>query len=360
MFPEKYSPKSSASLFNTAAVNELKKFMVGWKKGKALVVHGPTGSGKSVSIKLVAGELGYEVVEIHADDERNVKGLLASSLEGGLFHRKKILLLEDVETMQMRGIADLVKTSNNPVICTVNDAYSLSSSVRKVFKLVKFEKIGERELVAFAEKLCKDELISFKSRDIEQLVKTCNGDIRSLLIDLEILRLGKHEGYRDVEDNVFSTLRTIFKSMSIENSKIALNNSEKNMEDLFRWIENNVTEEYTDIETIAIALNYLSKADIFRSRIIRRQSWSLEKYFSGLSVYGTSLAKSRPSVRFASYKPPFFFGRSGVGLEKLASALHVSKKQAATYIPIVKMLLGRNSTICEDLGMDDSEVNAIL
>ncbi len=361
MLLEKYYPKSSKELFNVTSVNEVKKFLAGWKKGKALLLHGPVGSGKSVSVKLIARELGYEIVESHADEERNVKNFLAFSGESGVFARKKILLLEGIETLAMRGVADLVKTSSHPVICTINDAYSLSPSVRSVFRLVKFDRIKEAEIVRFIENLCREEKISIQRRDMEQLAKTCNGDIRSLLIDLEMLKLGfRHGGFRDVEDNVFSTLRIIFKSMRIENSRIALRNSEKSVEDLFRWIESNITEEYTDIETIAMALNYLSKADVFRSRIIKRQSWSLEKYFAGLSVYGTSLAKTKPSLRFVSYKPPLYFAGSDKALGKLASALHVSRKQAVAYIPIIRMLAKNSSRLCEELGMGDGEIDAVI
>jgi len=360
MLLEKYSPKATKDLFNQSAVSDVRHFLSGWRKGKAMLVHGPTGSGKSVSIKLIARELGYGLVESYANEERNVKSFTSSSVESGIFSKKRLILLEDVETMQMRGVADLIKNSNHPVICTVTDAYSLSQPVRKSFKLVKFEKIRDADLLKFLEEVCREENISMSKRDMDQLVRSCNGDIRSLLIDLDVLRLGRHDGYRDIEDNIFSTLRTIFKSMSIENSRIALHNSEKNIEDLFRWIGNNISEEYTDIETIATALNYLSKADMFRSRIVRRQSWSLEKYFSDLTVYGTSLAKTRPSVRMAMYKPPFYFGRNTAGLEKLATALHVSKKQAAAYIPIVRMLVKINSTICEDIGMDENEISAVI
>lgn len=360
MLLEKYYPKSSRDLFNKTPVNDVKKFLAGWKKGRALLLHGPVGSGKSVSVKLIAKELGYDLIESHADEERSIKNFVASSAEGGIFSRKKIILLEDIETLPMRGIADLVKASSHPVICTISDAYSLSPSVRSTFKTVKFDKINETEITRFVEAACREEKISIQKRDIEQLAKTCNGDMRSLLIDLDVLRLGRHDGFRDVEENVFSTLRIIFKSMRIENSRIAVRNSEKNIEDLFRWIENNITEEYTDIETIAFALNYLSKADVFHSRIIKRQSWSLEKYFADLSVYGTSLAKTKPSLRFVSYKPPVYFGRGGLGLEKLANALHISKKQAFAYIPIFKMLAKRNTKLFEELGMDDKEISTIL
>jgi hypothetical protein len=107
-------------------------------------------------------------------------------------------------------------------------------------------------------------------------------------------------------------------------------------------------------------LDYLSKADIFRSRIIRRQSWNLEKYFIDLSVYGTSLAKKKPSVRFTSYRPPVYFARSDVALEKLAKALHISKRQAVVYIPILSMLSKRNSRICEEIGMENDEIRMVL
>ena len=360
MLLEKYSPTSTKEIIgNSSAVMEIRKFLASWKRGKALLVHGPTGSGKSTAIRLIAEELGYDLIENHPNEDRNVKNFLQASMQQGIFSKKKIMLFEDID-VPVRGFSQLIKASGHPVICTINDVYQVPASSRKDFKLVKFEKISEQELMRFLEDVCRKEGISCPKRDLEQLARMSNGDIRALLIDLEILMLGFKQGYRDVEENIFNTLRIIFKTMSIENSRIAMDSSEKDGEELFRWLEQNIIEEYTDADSIASAYDYLSKADIFYSRIIRRQSWGLQKYSSGLAVYGTALAKNRPSARFVNYRPPTFIRRDSGALEKIARQLHTSKKGALEYVPIIRMLLKKKSNIAEQFGLDEGEISLII
>ena len=363
MLLEKYSPKNTKDLIgNPAAIMDIRKFLTSWKKGKALLVYGPTGSGKSTAIKLIARELGYEVIGTHADEERSAKGFFEASMQRGVFSRKKLLLFDDVTAGSLRNFSQLIEKSGHPVICTTDDAYQLPTASRKVFKLLKFDKIGETELVKFLEAVCRSEHITLQHRELEQLARTSNGDVRALLIDLNAFRLGlKYSNHRDAEENIFNTLKIIFKTTSIQNCKIALDNSEKDGEELFSWLEQNVLEEYIDTNSIASAYDYLSKADIFYSRIIKRQSWSLQKYFSNLSVYGVALAKEKTSARFVSYRPPVFVRRSSnVLLENLAKNLHISKRQAAAYIPLIRMLFKKNRNICEEFGMDDKEASFIL
>ncbi|HLD39160.1 MAG TPA: AAA family ATPase [archaeon] len=362
MLLEKYSPKTVKELIgNPAAIMDIRKFLTSWKKGKALLVYGPTGSGKSTSIRLVASELDYEVIGTHADEERSVKGFFEASMQRGVFSRKKVLLFDDVTTGSLRNFSQLIEKSEHPVICTTDDAYQLSAASRKNFKLLKFGRIAETDMIRFLEIVCKNEHIALQHRELEQLTKTSNGDIRALLIDLDTLRLGlRYNNYRDAEENIFNTLKVIFKTTNIQNCRMALDN-EKDSEELFRWLEQNVVEEYTDINSIATAYDYLSKADIFSSRIIKRQSWSLQKYFSNLSAYGVALAKEKASARFVSYRPPVFVRRSGnVMLENLARNLHISRRQAAAYIPIIRMLFKKNRNIGEELGMNDKESSFIL
>ena len=369
MLLEKHAPKSTKDIIgNSSAIGEIKRFITGWtrktsrRQPLALLVHGATGSGKSTAIRLAAQELGHEVIEAHGG-KASFNAYQQASMQRGIFSRKRLMLFE-LDEMPMKGLPELIKASEHPVICTVGDAYSLSPSARKNFKLLKFDKIGEAEMIKFLEDVCRKENIATDRRNLEQLVKLSKGDVRSLLIDIEMLKaegtasLSDRIGYRDSEDNIFSTLKVIFKTMSLENSRIAVENSEKEPEELIRWLEENIAEEYTDMTAIATAFDYLSKADIFGSRIIRRQSWNLQKYIS-LGAYGTSLAKNKPSMRFPSYKYPVFARRNGAVLEKISKNLHISKRRASVYIPVLRMLAKKNSRIFDELGIDEKEAASI-
>ncbi len=359
MLLSKYAPKNSSELIgNASAMREIKHWLASWQKGRGLLVHGQPGIGKTSAVRLIARELGYEILEVSADVAIPAKELAAASAQRSIFSKKKLILVESID-LSTRGISQLVKESASPVICTALDAYRIVPAVRKSFKLVKFDRISETELAKFGEKICEDESIALDNRQLVQLARTSNGDLRSFLIDMDVARLSGPQGYRNFEENVFNTLKLIFKTTSIENAKIALDNSEKDADELFGWLEQNIVEEYTDIESIAKAYDSLSKADLFSSRIIRRQSWSLQKYFSDISVYGTALAKTRPSARFVAYKYPSYRRNNRKVLAKVAVALHTSTSHASEYVPVIKML-SRKTDICGKLGLDEDEAASLL
>jgi replication factor C large subunit len=357
----KYAPKSSADIVgNASAIREIKHWLSSWQKGHGLLVHGQPGTGKTSAVRLIAKELGYEILEVSADVAIPAKELAAASAQKSIFSKKKLILVESID-LSTRGISQLVKDSMSPVICTALDAYRIVPAVRKSFRLVKFDKPGEAELARFAAKIRDEENLQINDRQLTQLARMSNGDLRSLVIDIEVTSLGvdTKPGYRNFEENVFNTLKLIFKTTSIDNAKIAVENSEKDADELFGWLEQNIIEEYTDIEAAAKAFDYLSKADIFSARIIKRQSWSLQKYFSDLSVYGTALAKTRPSARFVAYKFPTFRRFNRKVLSKVAVALHTSTSHAAEYVPVIKML-SKKTDICSQLGLDEDEAESLL
>lgn len=358
MLLDKYAPKTTKEIIgNPVAIDGVRKFLATWKKGRMLLVHGPPGCGKSASIRLLAAEGGYELTEMQPDDDEKImQGVMRASSQQGVFSKKKLFLVENLEILPARFLK-IASVSGHPVVCTTNDAYQLSPAVRKIFKIIKFEKPGEQEILARLERICRLEGITCTRRELEQLVRMNNCDIRATLIDMEAFRLGfKYGGYRDAESTLFQALKIIFKTMSMENAKIAMDAQDG--EELFRWLDENIAYEYHDIESIATAYDYLSKADMFRSRVMRRQQWNLQKY-SALAGYGTALAKKRTSVRFVSYRPPAFI-RNNTGLRKIARQLHVSRSHAHMYIPILRLLAKRNSRIFEELGLDDKEIGFIL
>lgn len=352
-----YAPKTTGEFIgNSSGVREIKKFIGSWRKGQCLLIHGPSGTGKTTAVRLIAKENDFELVEIHPGE----KMAFEAANQRSIFSKKKIIFIEDVEATSMRGFSDLIKKSSFPVVCTTEDAYRISSSVRRSMKLVKFEKVSDQELVALGKNIAELEKFNTDTKQLEQLARQSNGDLRSFLIDLETLFIGiaaRQVGFRNFEENIFNTIKVIFKTMNIENAKIAVENSGKDPEEIFFWLENNIKEEYTDIETIARAYEFLSRADLFQSRIIRRQSWSLLKYVSDLSVFGTALAKEKPSARFVNYQIPFYMRRSSSSaLKKIGTNFHSSARTATQYIP----LLRTHPKLCEEIGLDDKETDFVL
>ena len=101
---EKYKADSVTDL--AVDPSSLKKLMdVIDAKGVALI-YGPTGSGKTSTIEMIAKENDFELVEMNASDFRdseNVRRVIGGSLQQqSLFERKKLILIDELNGISGR------------------------------------------------------------------------------------------------------------------------------------------------------------------------------------------------------------------------------------------------------------------
>jgi replication factor C large subunit len=362
MLLKEYEPGSSKDMLgNQKQVSEIRVWLKNWKRGRALLVYGPTGSGKTLSVKLLARELGYEVLESTAS-ERSISEITKAVGHKSLFFNKKLVLIDEIEFFRPGKVMELIKKSNFPLVfISINPYQRNLTALRKRCRLVRFEKIRPDVMARFLREICKKEGINYNDGVLFQVARMSNGDMRAALLDLDILKPDVDTdsvskiGYRENEENVFNTLKIILSSKKLETAKIALNNSEKTPDELFLWLEENAGE-YKNIEDVALAYDYLSRSDIFRSRIIKRQAWNLQKYFFELSLSGFVL--SNGSVFRYQYPRPHAKKNSGSAREKIAKNLHVSRKEAGAYFHIIRNLMNKTD-IAERLGFDESDIEEL-
>jgi len=334
-FLEKYEPSSIKEMIaNRKQAHEICSWLKNWKPGKGLILHGPVGSGKSLATKLAAKELNYEILYFYGN---NIEDVLSYSEQRSIFHKGKLIVSEKMNEKLLK--------LNIPVVFICDDLYKVNKNIRSKCKIIKFNKVRADILLKFAKDICENERILYTERGLSQLVRMSDGDVRSLLIDLEILKDEKINmknleklGYRERIRNIFDVLKIIFKTKSINNIIDVLKDSDKSIEDILLWIEENIANEYEKPKEIAIAFNFLSKADLFLARIIRRQAWSLKKYVN-IGIYGVALGKDEPYKKFVNYRPPRSkFIQENETLEKISKELHCSKNKAKIYLPLLAKL----------------------
>jgi replication factor C large subunit len=364
MLLEKYRPKSTDEIIgNRQQVLEIKKWLSEWRKGQGLIVHGQAGTGKSIAAKLAGEELGFDVQESHASDKRSynaMQEMASGTCQKTLYFRKKMLIVDETEILDsIKGAVGLVKESSCPVIFITEDAYEKNLvALRKACKMVKFNKVRYDEITRLLKKITATEGINCSDATINQIARMAGGDVRAALIDFETALAGiSFVGSREISENIFNTLNIIFKTTSLENTKIAFSMAEK-PEDVFAWLEENIPNEYTKPEDVAAAYDFLSKADIFRTRLVRRRVRSMEKYIADMAVCGVALSKSGQYKKFVKYQPPKFYRmRDSRAIEKIAKITHTPRRQVP--VELMKILIRKNPELAQKLGLEDGEAEGL-
>ncbi|MFH1229261.1 MAG: AAA family ATPase [Candidatus Aenigmatarchaeota archaeon] len=358
MFSEKYRPKSLAEVLSQKElILNINSWLDSWKPGaKALMIFGPTGTGKSMIVELIAKEKGMNVFEIGTDEKRSASAInekmVPASKESSL-KGKRLIVIDDVDSFSSSdrgGIAEVIKVvkeSLNPVILIAKDAYDQKlRALRAYCELLKTRKVQvntiEKRLreIALLEKIKIDD-----GQWIRKVAENSLGDMRSALNDLETLN---ENAARDKESNIFDVMHSVFRSRNIRKASQSIDSSDKDMDEIFWWIEQNIPLEYQGKGMIAQAFECLSLADIFRGRIMRNQNYRFRKYMKDMMA-SISLIEN-PQKRFVMYRPPGRFitlGATKVSrkeTEEFYKGLNLgcSMKKAKEQAPYLKMILGRN------------------
>ncbi|MCX6815278.1 MAG: AAA family ATPase [Candidatus Aenigmarchaeota archaeon] len=344
---KKYEPKTTSQILgNQKQVAEIIKWLGRWKRSNALLVTGPTGSGKSIAIRLVAKHLDMDIVESHGDDERNkaeLENMISMSRQQGVFARKKLILIEDIDVLEnKRTLGKLIEESSWPVVFTADSYVTLPSVVQ-----IKFQKVKNEEMFRLLKYVCSEEGMKISDTDLNNIVKSSDGDVRAALIDITV---GNFASSRSQTANIFNVMKAIF-SKSENAKKIA---EKESVDTIMAWVDSNILQEHKDVESIAAAYDALARADMIRARIIKRQSWSLQKYILDTLIYGMPRKKR---ITLGYYQPPTRLRRNEEILEKIAGKLHISKKEAAKQMTLFSVIL--NEKVIDDLEMDEDDVRAV-
>lgn len=396
MWTEKYKPKSLKEVVGQKGIIDLKEWYEKWKPGeKVALIWGGPGVGKTASVHALASEKNLELIELNASDVRNASGIRdvigESVKQRSLLNRKKIILIDEVDgisgTSDRGGIKELIKIikeSKFPVVLTANDAYNKKlQSLRNYCKLIKFGRVHLTSMVKRMEEICKKEGIECDKDLLKRIGRESGGDFRSALNDLESIGSGKTKiekknlrsiGYRERKQDIFEVLKVIFKTRDIRNSIQIMNDSDKDPEEIFWWIEENITNEYENPKEVAKAYDALSKADIFRRWIRVRQNWRFRKYMIDIMCGGVSLAKKEMYRKFTRYMPPkrlVMYGRTKGSRKqvkeiymRIGEKLHASSRViVAEYLPFFKFIFKNKEwkkNLAEEFELDERDKKAVI
>lgn len=326
-FIRKYQPKKTSEIIGqTTAINSLTdmhKSVLKTKK-KAVLLYGPSGTGKTASVHALALESDYEILEVNASDLRN-KDQLESTVgaaikQQSLFAKDKIILVDEIDGIAGRedrgglnAIASLIDMSTYPIILTANNPFgSKFSGVRKKSNLIEFQSLDYRSITNILKNICERESIEYDEESLAALARRAGGDARAAINDFQSAsqrskKITKDtlelETDRNQIESMPSALVRIYKTLQADVARDALESVQENLDEIFLWIEDNTGREYTQPKDLYRAYESIAKADVFKGRIRRRQHWRFMTYISDLLTAGVAISKDEKYKGFSKYMP---------------------------------------------------------
>ncbi len=382
-FVEKYRPQSTKAMVGQeTAVQEVESFLKNFPKKKALILHGPAGTGKTTLAHAIAKENNIDIFELNSSDLRNrlklEEVLKPASLQHSLFKSNKMLLMDEVDGVtgtDIGGVAELIRIiekSAHPIIMTGNDIWdSKFSDLRPKCKLVEMKPIGIANIAKVMSDVLRREGVTENPYYLKQIAIKSQGDLRAALNDLHTYVLSDHSNVdfleeRHKDDTIFNILKKLFQNR--EDHLNLFDSTRMSLDEILLWIEENIPREYKGRE-LARAYLALAQADVFRGRIYRQQFWRFLVYQNIFQSAGISYAKDKPKTAFTKYERPqrilkiwlnnTKMAKKKTISQKYAKFVHCSTKRAMRDFPLIKKIIAQNPETIKNLQLSDEEVEFI-
>jgi replication factor C large subunit len=321
---EKYRPRKLPDLVgNPAVLRAMADWARSWGPGnKPLILHGKPGTGKTSAALALAHDLGWDILELNASDQRTrevigrVAGVAAvsASLTGA---RRRLILFDEADNLHgtadrggAREILEVIRTSRQPVILIANDLYAVPPEIRARCEPVLFRAVQARQMVPRLKFICASEAIACSDDALARITTLANGDLRAAVNMLQAAAGGRDrvtgEGIassaKDDRLSIFDLVLSLFRGR--EDTALLANARavDEDPDTVLQWVEANL-ELLPDPGSRAIAYRWVSRSDEYLGLTLRRQNYTLWRYASALMLLGSSLAAGGRGVR-ARLNPP--------------------------------------------------------
>ena len=353
---EKYRPRTLSDLVgNGPAVKAMYDWARSWRGGggkKPLLLYGKAGTGKTSSALALASDMGWEIIELNASDQRTkdairrVAGVasVTASLSGT---GRKLIVFDEADNLHgtadrggAREILEVIRTSRQPIILIANDLYGIPPEIRARCEPVLFRAVQARSIVPRLKFICSNESISCSDGVLTHIAEEGGGDLRSSInmlygasrgrdrvADGDVVSTGK-----DDRVSIFDLILALFKGREDAALLAGAQAADESPDTVLQWIEANLIH-VPDPGSLALAYRWVSRADEYLGLTLRRQYYSLWRYANAIMLLGSSLAAGGRGIR-ARLMPPARWRRiSGHRRQRAVRDSLLRKIGERTHIP---------------------------
>lgn len=349
---DKYKPKKSNFITGQYfGVKNLKDWLSKWnlnQKQKAVLISGPCGVGKTLSVELISNELGYSITEVNNTSlltKDHLKKLITSnqknkSIDSYFKKKKDLIVFDEVDNFSDKGclteINNIIKNTNTPVILICNDITKELRTISNNCYQVKFFRNKPEKLLQFIQNIVIKEKIKISESEIFDLIVEHNSDIRAIInaLDFNCKLISKDKQYT----NLFETTKLYLKSDTNFKEREKMFFSDYFMVPLF--IQENYTH-FQNIESIQNTSDMLSEIDTYGS-----MNFELLPTISTLTNLTVSLNSEKKYAGKISF--PKYLGN----LSKLNKNLNLfSTQERLDLVPFYNKILYQTIKIYEKDGI---------
>lgn len=331
---------------NDTAISAMLEFARSVSNGanpKPLLLYGPPGTGKTSAAKMLANKEGWNIVEMNASDYRDKdtikKTLLSAATSRSLFAGRTLILLDEIDDMNKRfdsgagsAITEVISKSRNPIIFIANDMWDQSISfLRNKTTPVQFKKLNQLTITSILSDISSKLGLDVNKDMILAISGRSNGDARSAINDMMVLAGTQNDsleviGFRDRKKDIFGVLDGIFMSNTLTAPMRAVSSSDLSNDMLMQWINENITNRYSEPADLERAFTMLSRASFYFNRAQKAQYYTYWRYMNVLMSSGVALSKSTYPNTFKRYEFPKNIKELSGSKAERGSAAQIAKK----------------------------------